>query len=465
MTYYSGSNDPVRYSKEVSEALNKTDFDILKSIADEVVKRKIDDRMIFTAGNGGSSATSSHLINDLIKGCRIDGREGFRAVSLNDSTAILTCLANDFSYEEVFSIQLRTLGRAGDLLIVYSGSGNSPNIVHVLDTAKKMGITTVAFGGRDGGKMKELCDHILIAPTYSMEQIEDLHMVYNHALIMNVRERLMTTWDVEIINYPSGNKPKYAIFDFDGTVSLVREGWQPIMYEYFTEELLKAPNAPKVEDAKKLVMDFVDTLTGKQTIFQCIHLAEEIEKFGGEPKDPLEYKAEYLRRLEIQIKSRKEALERGEDTNKYLVPGVEELLKMLNDLGIECYLTSGTDEVDVINEAKLLKIDHYFKGIHGATDKNTTLCSQEEVLKDLIEKESLEGSDLLTFGDGFVEIELAKNTGSYAIAIASNEKDKDGSVDKWKRERLIRAGADCVIPDFSDNKRLMDFLGRSWNEF
>ena len=91
----------------------------------------------------------------LLKGARVCGREGFRAVCLNDSSPIVTCLANDFAYEDVYSIQLRTYAEPGDLLIVFSGSGNSPNIVKGLQTAREMGLTTVGFGGRDGGKMKE----------------------------------------------------------------------------------------------------------------------------------------------------------------------------------------------------------------------------------------------------------------------------------------------------------------------
>ena len=358
---------------------------------------------------------------------------------------------------------LRTFAEAGDLLIVYSGSGNSPNILHVCVTAKRMGLTVIGFGGRDGGKMKDLCDYILIAPTDSMEQIEDLHMVYNHALISSLREKLKYTWDIEVINLPQSKKPKYAIFDFDGTISLIREGWQPIMYEYFTQELLGCPNSPDIEIVEKNVIDFVDLLTGKQTIFQCMYLGHEILKYGGTPKEPLEYKNEYLRRLNNHIKVRKDYLKKGENPVSYLVTGIEIFLEALNKKGIDCYLTSGTDEKDVIEEAELLNIAHYFKGIHGARDDNSTVCSKEEVIKDLINSESLQGSDLITFGDGFVEIELAKNVASYAVALATNEDKRDSSINEWKRNRLLKAGADCIIPDFSNNKRLMDFLGRSWN--
>ena len=462
-TCYNGSPDSEIYSKEISEALVKTDFEILDNIISEIFKSKEMDRMIFTAGNGGSSATASHFINDLVKGCRVYNREGFRANCLNDSTALVTCLANDFSYEEIYSIMLRTFGKKGDLLIVFSGSGNSPNILHVCETARKIGLIVVGFGGRDGGKMKDMCDHILIAPTDSMEQIEDLHMIYIHALISSLREKLKYSWDIEIINYPKEQEPKYAIFDFDGTISLIREGWQTIMYEYFTQELLKCPDAPDEESAKEIVIDFVDFLTGKQTIFQCIRLRDEVLKYGGTPDEPLKYKTEYLRRLNEHTKMRIDKLRDGGDPSEFLVPGIKDFLEELKNADILSYLTSGTDEKDVLREAELLGIAHYFEGIHGATDANSTLCSKEQVINDLINRESIRGSDLITFGDGFVEIEIANNIGCYAVAAATNEEKRDTSVNEWKRSKLIKAGADCIIPDFKDYKRLMNFLRRSWN--
>ncbi len=457
---YNGSYVPEIYSKEISEALLKTDFKVLDKITIEILKSKELNRRIFTAGNGGSSSTASHMINDLVKGCRIYGREGFSAICLNDSTALITCLANDFSYEEIFSIMLRTYAQPGDLLIVFSGSGNSPNILLACKTAKEIGMTIISFGGRDGGKMKDLSDYILLASTYSMEQIEDIHIIYVHALISSIREKLKYTWDMEIINYPKTINPKHAIFDFDGTISLIREGWQSIMYEYFVEELLQCPNAPSKEEIEKIVFDFVDFLTGKQTIFQCIRLSEEISKFGGISKSPLEYKAEYLRRLEVHIKGRKKNLKRGIKPSSFLVPGSVELLEKLTQSGISCYLTSGTDEIDVIQEASLLGISHYFKSIHGAVDEDSTFCSKEQVLNDLINNNSLNGSDLILFGDGFVEIELGKSIDSYTIALATNEEKKDTSINEWKRNRLLKAGADCIIPDFKNVERIFNFIWR-----
>lgn len=171
------------YAQTVASDLMKTDFDVLAKIVELILATKKNGKRIYIAGNGGSAATASHMANDLVKGARVNGNTGFRAICLNDSTPIVTCLANDFSYEEIYSIQLQTFAEAGDLFIVYSGSGNSPNVVLGSKTAKEMGLTTIAFGGRDGGKLKAICDYILIAPTNSMEQLEDMHMLYEHAIV------------------------------------------------------------------------------------------------------------------------------------------------------------------------------------------------------------------------------------------------------------------------------------------
>lgn len=178
------------YARQVTIDLAQTDFAKLAAIASLILQTKKTGHRIYLAGNGGSAATASHTANDLVKGARVNDREGFRAFCLNDSSPIVTCLANDFAYEDIYSLQLKTFAEKGDLFIVYSGSGNSPNIVEGVKTAKSLGMITIAFSGRDGGKLKDLCDHILIAPTQSMEQLEDMHMLYEHALVTLLRLQL-----------------------------------------------------------------------------------------------------------------------------------------------------------------------------------------------------------------------------------------------------------------------------------
>ena len=178
------------YAVDVAQRVVNSDFDALAAIVQRIIRVKTEGRTVYTAGNGGSAATASHLCNDLVKGCRVNDEEGFKAFCLADSNAIITCLSNDFIYDEIFSIQLKTFAEKGDVLVVFSGSGNSPNIISALKTAQEIGVDTIGLAGRDGGKMKDLCNLLLIAPTDSMEQIEDMHLLYEHAMICSIKEIL-----------------------------------------------------------------------------------------------------------------------------------------------------------------------------------------------------------------------------------------------------------------------------------
>ncbi len=253
-------------------------------------------------------------------------------------------------------------------------------------------------------------------------------------------------------------KFKAAIFDFDGTISLIRAGWQDVMYPYFVEVLAATPGAESLTQIEHLVKEFVDLLTGKQTIYQTIRLAEEVEKRGGEPLTPLEYKHEYLRRLWEQIEHRVQGLEDGSiDRESMLVPGSMGLLEELRARGLTLYLASGTDEPYVINEATILGVADFFDGgIYGALDRYEDF-SKAKVIQEIIKDHQLSGEELLGFGDGYVEIENVKAVGGYAVGVASNELTREG-INEWKRSRLTRAGADMIIPDYRELQELLDHL-------
>jgi D-sedoheptulose 7-phosphate isomerase len=178
------------YAADAAAKLVATDFGKLAEIGSLLLRVKAEGRTVFLMGNGGSAATASHVTNDLVKGCRVGDAPGFRAFCLSDSNALVTCLANDFCYAEIYAILLQTYARPGDIVIAFSGSGNSPNILQGLTAARGMGLVTVGFGGRDGGQMKALCDLMLIAPTDSMELLEDLHLIYFHNLVCAMRPAL-----------------------------------------------------------------------------------------------------------------------------------------------------------------------------------------------------------------------------------------------------------------------------------
>ena len=252
---------------------------------------------------------------------------------------------------------------------------------------------------------------------------------------------------------------RYAMFDFDGTISLIRQGWQDIMIPYFMEVVKDTGTTETEAEIHDLVQEFVDRLTGKQTIYQCMALDDAVVARGGPKRDPGEYKKEFLRRLEERIRDRKKALEQGADKEEYIVPGALEFVGLLQDRGIRCYLASGTDEEDVKYEAGLLGLDQVFGDhIRGALDAETT-CAKELVIRQLLEEENIRPNELVSFGDGYVEIELVANLKGLAVGVATNEETREG-VNQWKRGRLTAAGANAIIPDFRNAAEILDRISR-----
>lgn len=178
------------YAADLVARMMKSDMAALERVAERLLEAKRTGHTVFLLGNGGSAATASHVTNDLLKGCRKGAEPGFKAICLNDSSTLLTCLANDYAYEDVYAILLETYAVADDVLIMFSGSGNSPNVLKAAEKARDIGVVVIGFGGRDGGKMKSLCDVAVIAPTDSMEMLEDFHLVYCHDLTCCLQKEL-----------------------------------------------------------------------------------------------------------------------------------------------------------------------------------------------------------------------------------------------------------------------------------
>ena len=252
---------------------------------------------------------------------------------------------------------------------------------------------------------------------------------------------------------------RHVVFDFDGTISLIRDGWQNVMVPMMVECLqTETDTTEPSEQLETLVVEFVDRLTGKQTIYQMIQLSEEIEKHGGTPKEPLAYKDEYNRRLLPIVEARIAGLAAGTLSAEPLrVPMSLEFLQSLREMEISCYLASGTDVEFVKNEAALLGVAEYFDGgIFGAL-REYEKFSKAMVIQKIIADFALRGNELLIVGDGYVEIENAKAVGAIAVGVASIE-DNMYNMNADKRERLIRAGADIIIPDFREGAQLLDYL-------
>jgi phosphoglycolate phosphatase-like HAD superfamily hydrolase len=265
---------------------------------------------------------------------------------------------------------------------------------------------------------------------------------------------------IELIREPAGRgRYRHVLFDFDGTLSLIREGWPEVMIQMMVELLLATPRHESAEELERLVRNYVTALTGKQTIYQMMRLAEEVAGRGGTPQDPLVYKRLYLHRLMNRIGSRREALRTGAVAPaEMLVPGAYPLLRHLADRGICLYLASGTDVPYVREEAELLGLTPFFgERVYGALDDYRRF-SKARVIASLLEENRVDGAALLGFGDGYVEIDNIKSVGGAAVGVASDEAGRGGTPDRWKRERLLVIGADLIIADFREQAALLAYL-------
>src|SRR5947207_1360122 len=261
--------------------------------------------------------------------------------------------------------------------------------------------------------------------------------------------------EIEIVHpdLPRGQF-RSVLFDFDGTLSLIREGWPQVMIPMMVGVLRETGTTESAAELTAAVEDFVMRLNGRQTIYQMIQLADEVRRRGGHPDEPLAYKHRYHDLLMERIRGRLAALADGSAAAEdWTVPGSHALLEELRRRGLTLYLASGTDLKFVRHEAELLGLTPYFgEHIYGALDDYQNF-SKKMIIERILRDNGLHGEELLGFGDGFVEIEEIKRAGGVAVAVASDEVKRRG-VDAWKRQRLLRAGADLVIPDYRQHERL-----------
>ncbi len=245
----------------------------------------------------------------------------------------------------------------------------------------------------------------------------------------------------------SARDARVALFDFDGTLSLVRSGWVNVMVPMMVEVLAGLKTGESEAGLTEVVEEFVGRLTGKETIYQMMAFVDEVEKRGGKADDPKVYKKIYLDRLWVLIRDRVEALRSGKvSPDQYLVPGSIPLLQALRERGLKLYLASGTDQEFVRDEAGLLGVTQYFDGVYGALEDYKSF-SKAILIRRIIESAEFGGHEFLGFGDGYVEIENVKEVGGVAVGIASQEPECR-EIDEWKRKRLVGVGADFIVPNF-----------------
>ena len=274
--------------------------------------------------------------------------------------------------------------------------------------------------------------------------------------------------EIEIVNkWEDKLQIKHAIFDHDGTISTLREGWELIMGPMMMkailgDQYLQADEA-LYQKVQSRVNEFIDKTTGIQTLVQMKGLIDMIREFGCVPEDKIldefGYKQIYNKELLEMVKVREKKFEKGElSLEDFTLKNAIPFLQKTYNSGIKLYLASGTDVADVINEARVLGYDHLFEGrIYGAVgDINKE--AKKIVLDRILNTIGVSAfGTIATFGDGPVEIRETSKRGGITIGVASNELRRYG-LNENKRTRLIKAGADIIIPDFSQSSQLLSLL-------
>ena len=254
--------------------------------------------------------------------------------------------------------------------------------------------------------------------------------------------------------------PRVAVIDFDGTLSLIRSGWVEIMVDMMFGELRQLPGTTESDkDLTTYISNFVLNLNGRPTIYQMDYFVNAAKERGGNPESPEFYTQKFLDALIYKADQRIAMLDAGQcTTDDLLVPGARALLTDLQMRGVQMTLASGTAVVNVKREAKLLGIDHFFEGRIFGPGAESREFSKLAVMKQILAESVVDGSELLGLGDGFVEIENVKELGGIAIGCATDETHRSGRVENWKRTRLIQAGADIIVADYTHWNRLTEVL-------
>lgn len=251
---------------------------------------------------------------------------------------------------------------------------------------------------------------------------------------------------------------RHALFDFDGTISVIRRGWEGIMIPLMVEMICGGHSpTPEIEAE---VADYVDCSTGIVTIKQMQWLEEAVRRHGlaRAPRTAREYKRIYnermLRPVRLRLSQMDDSLA-ARDT--LMIAGARAFLQGLYDRGVVLYLASGTDHVCVLEEVAPLGIAELFgERVYGAQD-DTEAYTKERIIQRILDEYNLCGEELLVVGDGPVEMRHAKDRGAVALGVAADEERRRG-LNPRKRQRLLAAGADLIVTDFLHHKDLLRYL-------
>ena len=251
---------------------------------------------------------------------------------------------------------------------------------------------------------------------------------------------------------------RYALFDFDGTLSVIRQGWEKIMVAVMLESICEdQPPTPEIEAE---VTQYVDQSTGILTIKQMKWLEEAVNRHGiaKNKRTASAYKRIYLDRLLQPVYERLGQIDNSQaGRQSWMVAEASDFLLRLSQHGVRLFLASGTDQEYVLKEAEALGVAHFFQGrIYGAQG-DSEADSKEVVIQRILAEHNLSGKELVVVGDGPVEIRSARQAGAVALGVACNEADRT-SPDERKRQRLLQAGADLLISNFNHAAELVRLL-------
>lgn len=303
------------------------------------------------------------------------------------------------------------------------------------------------------------------SPAEIMAAVPELDYIFLPELANSPRHaHYVEGTEIEIVSEePTDLAIKHCIFDHDGTLSTLREGWEKIMEPMMLHAILgkqyDSVDEATFERIRGEVIQFIDRTTGIQTLVQMMGLVDLVKQFGFVPKEEIldehGYKHAYNVDLLKMVHGRAEKLRKGElDSTDFQIKNAEKLLHELHRRGVKMYLASGTDEADAKAEAEAMGYAHYFEGhIFGAVG-DVNVEAKKMVLEKIIRENELEGHEFATFGDGPVELRETRRRGGLCIGVASDEPRRYG-LNLSKRKRLIRAGADLIVPDFSQLPQLL----------
>jgi rfaE bifunctional protein kinase chain/domain len=299
---------------------------------------------------------------------------------------------------------------------------------------------------------------------------KDVDYIYQHELAADLRQAsYLPGSEIELCYKDAAFKTgdiKHVLFDHDGTLSTLRQGWEEIMEPVMIKAIMgnKYLTADKklFQEVQSGILEFIDMSTGIQTILQMEGLVAMIDEFNIVPKeeilDKFGYKKIYNDVLMEVVSGRLDKLSAGEmNIDDFTLKGAPGFLEILREKGVKLYLASGTDKQDVFIEAERLGYAGLFDGGIYGSENDIRKYSKKMIINKILSENNLKGNELVVFGDGPVEIRECNKSDGIAIGVASDEVRRFG-LNQEKRSRLIKSGARIIIPDFSQADKLIDLL-------